>query len=124
MYNAEKALHSKVFAQNFLKDPAIARKLIRASQISANDTVIEIGPGEGVITRELARVAGKIIAVESDQKLATKLKKTFEAQKNLIVENSDFLNYKIDERTYKVFSNIPFNITNQIVKKLLYAANP
>ncbi|MDP3963073.1 MAG: 23S ribosomal RNA methyltransferase Erm [bacterium] len=124
MFDPAKSLHSKIFAQNFLKDPAIARKLIRASQIAANDTVIEIGPGEGVITRELAQAAGKVIAVESDQKLAAKLKKTFEGQKNVFIAYGDFLNYAIGETTYKVFSNIPFNITNQIVKKLLNAANP
>jgi 23S rRNA (adenine-N6)-dimethyltransferase len=123
-FNPQKSLHSKELAQNFLRNTVIARDLIRKAGISKGDTVIEIGPGEGALTRELVGVAGRVIAIESDPVLVTKLSKKFEAQKNVIIEAADFLAYQIKEEKYKVFANIPFNITNQIVKKLLFSPNP
>jgi len=86
--------------------------------------VYEVGPGEGIITRELAKVAAKVIAIEKDVELANHLKAMFKDFRNVEVHEADFLKYDIKEAEYKIFSNIPFNITSEIMRKILYTRNP
>ena len=111
-------------AQNFLKDPQLVARLIRNSSISAEDVVVEIGPGEGIITDELAKIAGKVIAVEKDPILATRLKKRMEGKPHVEVHTADFMRFSVKENAYKIFSNIPFNRTADIVKRILKFDHP
>lgn len=99
-------------SQNFLHSRKLVNKLIAQSNITKEDTVLEIGPGKGIITEALDRVAKEVIAVELDEKLFNNLKiKDWHNTKFL---NLDFLNYKFDKKV-KIFSNIPFNMTTDIL---------
>jgi 23S rRNA (adenine-N6)-dimethyltransferase len=108
-------------AQNFLKNPELVRRLVKTSAIGPADTVYEIGPGRGIITAELARTAKRVIAVEKDAKLAKHLRERFQSGGNIEIIEKDFLRFSITEREYKIFANIPYNITASIVRKILYA---
>ena len=108
-------------AQNFLKNPELVRRLVKTSAIGPADIVYEIGPGRGIITAELARTAKKVIAVEKDAQLVRHLRERFQGVENVEIIEKDFLWFSITEREYKIFANIPYNITASIVRKILYA---
>lgn len=108
-------------AQNFLKNPGLVRRLVKTSAIGPADTVYEIGSGKGIITAELARTAKKVIAVEKDAKLVRHLRQRFQSVENVEIIEKDFLRFSIAEPDYKIFANIPYNITANIVRKILYA---
>jgi len=111
----------KVFlAQNFLRSPGLVRRLVANSSIGPCDVVYEIGPGRGIITAELARVAQRVIAIERDPKLVRRLRERFRSVENVEIIEQDFLQFSIRERDYKIFANIPFSITASIVRKILY----
>lgn len=111
-------------AQNFFRDQSLVASIIKDSSVGREDTVYEVGPGEGIITTELAKVAGKVVTIEKDNTLAAKLKEKFRNVTNIKVIEGDFLGYKISEINYKIFANIPFNITAEIVKRILFGKNP
>ena len=111
-------------AQNFFRDRELVASIVANSSISKEDTVYEIGPGEGIITGELAERAGKVTAIEMDTTLATRLRNKFRESDNVEIQEGDFLRYRIKERKYKIFSNIPFNITAEVVKTILFGENP
>lgn len=111
-------------SQNFLKSPEFVKDLIDRTNIGADDLVVEIGPGKGTITKLLASKAGRVIGVEMDDKLFTDLQKQFQGNSNVEIIKADFLKWKLPPKPYKVFSNIPFNMTTEIVVKLLSADNP
>jgi 23S rRNA (adenine-N6)-dimethyltransferase len=116
--------YRKSLAQNFLREAHLAASLINNSSISSDDIVYEIGPGTGVITKELAKRAKKVIAVEKDCHLYMKLKRKFELNDDIVLYNADFLKFKIRETFYKVFTNVPFNITSAVIRKIICRANP
>jgi 23S rRNA (adenine-N6)-dimethyltransferase len=91
------------------------------STIGPADTVYEIGPGRGIITAELARVAGKVVAVEKDPRLIHSLRERFRALENVRIIPGDFLDLKIPDREFKIFASIPYNLTASIVRKILYS---
>lgn len=112
------------YSQNFIANPSLAMKLIQKSSISKDDIVYEIGPGTGVITCELAKHCKKVIAVEIDKNLVKKLREKFSIFSNIEIQEGDFLGYSITESKYKIFSNIPFNITSDIIRKIVATENP
>ena len=114
----------KLLSQNFLFDRELIKRLIGNSSIGKTDTVLEIGPGKGIITQELISNAGKVIAIELDSSLFTELNIQFNDQSNLELYNADFLRFPLPHGQYKVFSNIPFRFTGEIIKKLLFSFNP
>jgi len=110
------------YSQNFLKDGSLARKLVELSKLDSNDKVIEIGPGSGQLTKALAAKVSEVIAVEKDPELAESLKERLVENgiSNVKVYNSDFLSFKLPSDSYKVFSNIPFSISSEIIRKLFF----
>jgi 23S rRNA (adenine-N6)-dimethyltransferase len=116
-----KKSHKQIsLAQNFLRSSKLVRSLLDISSIEASDIVYEIGPGRGMITAELARIARKVIAIEKDPVLVQGLRKRFQDVNNVEIRESDFLNYRMPNGEYKIFANIPYNITTDIVRKILY----
>jgi 23S rRNA (adenine-N6)-dimethyltransferase len=111
-------------AQNFIWNPGLAASLVAGSGLSPQDTVYEIGPGRGIITRELAGSAKRVIAIEKDPALAARLRARFRRAGNVQIRVGDFLRLAIPEQRYRVVANIPFNITSGVVKRLLFGANP
>ena len=106
-------------AQNFLRSPKLVHRLVGLSTIGASDTVYEIGPGNGIITAALASVAGHVIAIEKDPQLVRGLRERFRMFGNVEILEQDFLNYSLRNRAGKVFANIPYNNTAQILRKIL-----
>jgi 23S rRNA (adenine-N6)-dimethyltransferase len=117
---AKKTTKQITLPQNFLKSSKLARLLLDASSITPLETVYEIGAGNGVITVELARIARKVIAIEKDSMLVRRLRDRFQNVNNVHIVESDFLRYRITDKEYKIFANIPYNITADIVRKILY----
>lgn len=111
-------------AQNFLKDPALLKTLISRADLNADDIVYEIGPGRGIITQALAKVCRQVVAIELEPGLAAQLKQRFRGTENIEVVQDDVLQFDFPSGPYKVFSNIPFNITADILRKLLYGTHP
>jgi 23S rRNA (adenine-N6)-dimethyltransferase len=117
-----KSTRKEIFwAQNFLIHRKHVRRLIRASSIGPEDIVYEIGAGHGILTAELARIAGKVVALEIDPALADGLRRRFQDVSNIEIRDADFLQYRIPGRDYKIFANIPYNQTADIVRRILSA---
>ena len=85
---------SKGLGQNFLIDKNVLRKIIETANLKPNDTILEIGPGIGTLTQELAKNAGKIIAIEKDKKMIEILKETLADYKNIEIIHADILKIK------------------------------
>ncbi len=115
---------SVAYAQNFLKSPCLIAALLDQSGIGSHDVVYEIGPGKGIITGQLAQRCRRVIAIEKDAVLASRLRQRFAHQHNVTIIEGDFLRFSLPGSPYKVFANIPFNITTAIVTKLTAASNP
>lgn len=111
------------YGQNFLVHGKTVRKLVRIADYNKDDHVIEIGPGDGIITKELAQAAGRVTAIEVDQQLIPNLQRTFKDFGNIELVQSDFLKYSIPQTTTGIFANIPFNLSAPIMQKLLWAKN-
>jgi len=112
-------------SQNFLTSAKTIRRLIRKTSITTNDHVIEIGPGKGHITAILLQACNKVSAIEIDKTLYEKLQYKYEAASNLRLYHQDFLKWNLPSTgPYKVFANIPFNHTTNIITKLTQANNP
>jgi 23S rRNA (adenine-N6)-dimethyltransferase len=109
-------------AQNFLRSSKLVHTLINASSVGPFDTVYEIGPGRGIITAGLAQIARRVIAVEKDPALARGLRRRFGTVRNVQIVQGDFLRYHITDNEYKIFANIPYNVTADIVRKILYTS--
>lgn len=149
---------SKKLGQNFLIDKNILDKIIRAADLSPcggcpegtkkTDVVLEVGPGFGALTQELAKQVKKIIAVEIDKRLAEALEETIQEHflpsderrnralpcssdrsrdrgvlksrgSQVIIINEDILKYKVKLRNYKVIANLPYQITSAVIRKFL-----
>lgn len=109
-------------SQNFIRQPETVRNLLILSNIQPNDLVIEIGPGRGIITRELLKQAGQVIAIELDARFSEELF-ALERADHLQLIIGDFLEWELPNTPYKVFSNIPFNYTSDIINKLASSEN-
>lgn len=112
------------YSQNYLKDARLVDALIEKSSINGSDVVYEIGPGKGIITGQLARYCKQVVAVEKDPRLVALLIQKFAQEPGVIIREGDFLQYRLPCKPYKVFANIPFNITSAIVTKLTSANHP
>ncbi len=110
--------------QNFLVDKNIAKKIVKSADISVSDTVIEIGPGYGILTEELLQKSKKIIAVEIDKKLAEELIEKYRNQKKIKLVNTDFLKYNPPKKLkLKFVANLPYYISSAIIEKILHLNN-
>lgn len=117
----------KSLGQNFLTDEGVLMSIVEAAEISKEDYVLEIGPGPGVLTRELAKKAAKVVAVELDKDILELLAENLEEYDNVEIINKDILKVNLDElcrdyfdgKPFKVIANLPYYITTPIVMKLL-----
>jgi len=114
----------KSFGQNFLLNKQILTAITDTAEISKNDRIIEIGPGLGTLTQELAKKAGKVTSIELDRNLIPILKETLKDFSNVEIINSDALLFEPSENTYKVVANIPYNITSHLISHFLQNKNP
>ena len=109
----------KYLGQHFLKNSAVLPLIIEAAELTKEDTVLEIGSGTGILTEELAKHAGEVLAVEKDFELVELLKKNVKA-KNVKIVHQDALFFTPDILgPYKVVANIPYNITSPLIRKFI-----
>ncbi len=120
----------KRLGQHFLIDEAVLEQIILAAELNPEDVVIEVGPGLGVLTRELAKKAAKVIAVELDSQLVVALHKTLVAFPNVVIVNADILQVVpsqlvgsyLKQDSYKVVANLPYYITSPVLRHFLEAS--
>jgi len=116
----------KGLAQHFLVDGSILKKMVSAAELGPSDTVVEVGPGPGVLTQELSKNAGKVVAVELDGRLAQILKGELSEVGNVSIVNDDILNLEpsslITGKDYKVVANLPYYITSAVIRHFLEAS--
>lgn len=111
-------------SQNFLTSAAVIKRIVSLSSISKNDHVVEIGPGKGHITRELIQKCGRLTAIEIDREFYRRLSEKFRQTPGIHMVCYDFLKWDLPRTPYKVFANIPFNRTSEIIRKLTESSNP
>lgn len=123
-------LHKKSLGQHFLRSEGALHKIVEAGGLSLEDTVLEVGPGEGVLTELLLARAGKVIAVEKDDRLIPILEQKFQNEiiaGKLKLVHADILNYEFGIRNYgkkyKIVANIPYYITGALIRKFLESEN-
>jgi 16S rRNA (adenine1518-N6/adenine1519-N6)-dimethyltransferase len=124
----------KGLGQNFLVDPAHRARIVAAAQLTPADRVLEIGPGPGVLTELLAEQAGRVVAVELDDRLIPYLRERYAARPNVTIVHADIL--KVDpgdlmaqaepaslgaDVAYKVVANLPYYITGAVIPHVLEA---
>jgi 16S rRNA (adenine1518-N6/adenine1519-N6)-dimethyltransferase len=113
----------KGLGQNFLQDPVALEKIITTAEIESTDTVLEIGPGLGSLTRYLAVSAKEVVAVELDPNLLQPLKAVLAPYENVRLIQGDILKLSpkdlIPEKDYIVVANIPYYITSALIRHLL-----
>jgi dimethyladenosine transferase len=109
--------------QNFLQDPLVLEKIVSAAEIQSRDTVLEIGPGLGSLTRYLAVSAKEVVAVELDEHLLPPLKAILTPYQNIRLIHGDILKLSPKdlklENDYIVVANIPYYITSAVIRHLL-----
>lgn len=113
-------------SQHFLHDRHVIQTILRAAELDFDDTVLEIGPGRGILTERLAAEAKKLVAVELDRTLAAQLQARFRDPRVQILQN-DFLKCDLDtlfpeatpEHPIKILGNLPYAITSPIFEKFL-----
>jgi len=133
----------KHLGQNFLRDESVLRKIMESADISDSDFVLEIGPGEGVLTEKLAACAKKVVSIEIDGDLIANLEKKFKGNRLVKIINDDILEINLPELAsgeftvpasetetgdiatrYKLIANIPYYITSPIIRLFLETKFP
>ncbi len=125
---------SKGLGQNFLTADWVYDRIIEASDLQSDDAVLEIGPGLGTLTGRLAQAAGRVVAVELDERLLSLLHEVLAAYENVDIVHGDILEHDPAELMcdaeqlesgccrYKVVANLPYYITSRVLRNLLMAA--
>ena len=123
----------KGLGQHFLINQGSLQKIVEAAELSSNDLVIEVGAGLGILTTELVKKAGEVLAVEIDAKLAFILKQLFASASNVKIIRANIMEIPPGEllkqnaskftgnREFKVVANIPYYITSPIIRHFLEA---
>ena len=119
---------NKKLGQNFLVDDNVINNAVEAAELSKSSLVIEIGPGLGTLTTKLLEKAGKVIAVELDERMVKILNERFSLYNNFTLINDDILKVNLKEiisenlkefSEVKIVANLPYYITTPIIMKLL-----
>lgn len=129
----QKFEHKKSLGQNFLTNTEIIKDIVKNAHLTNKDTIIEIGPGEGILTQSLAEKSKKVIAIEIDDRLIPILNEKFKDAKNVEIVHDGILNinmveffekFNLKSEKYKVVANIPYYITAPIIRLFLGLENP
>jgi len=123
--NSRRREYSTEYSQNRLRSRKLICTLLEKSSILKGDLVYDIGAGCGIISEELAKRQARVIAIEQDNRLYNKLKQKLASNPEVTLRHGDFLTEPLPIRErYKVFANIPFMLTAEIVRRLLFNLNP
>ncbi|MEM9449707.1 MAG: 16S rRNA (adenine(1518)-N(6)/adenine(1519)-N(6))-dimethyltransferase RsmA [Cyanobacteria bacterium P01_E01_bin.6] len=125
----------KRFGQHWLRSDAVLQQIVDAADLKSGDRLLEIGPGKGVLTRQLSERSASVLAVEVDRDLCTYLRQEFQSMSNILLIEGDILSLNLEhlhsggnesdtggeQWLNKVVANIPYYITGPILEKLLGA---
>lgn len=123
----------KSLGQNFLVDPVYLQRIIEAAELTAEDLVLEIGPGTGNLTERLLQKAGHVLAIELDRRMLEVLRERFAEAPNLTLVHGDILEANLPELLrpllqrfagYKVVANLPYYLTSAALRLLLETEPP
>jgi 16S rRNA (adenine1518-N6/adenine1519-N6)-dimethyltransferase len=116
----------KSLGQHWLTDASSLEAICLAAELSATETVLEVGPGPGSLTKLLCARASKVIAVELDAKLADQLKKRLKNSDNLEIVNEDIMRFDLSNLPlkYKLVANIPYYLTSHLIRDISESSNP
>lgn len=111
---------NKEIGQHFLIDEKVLDKIIETADIDNNDVILEIGPGLGILTKELCKRSKEVVAIELDESMIPVVKTSCLKNSNLKVVNANALEFDLSTfYNYKVVSNLPYYITSPLIKKFL-----
>lgn len=110
---------NKSFGQNFLVSSEILTQIVKAAELSPQDTVVEVGSGPGVLSQRLAPYIQQLIAVEIDEKMIEPWQQVMDEFHNAVIINQDVLDFVPPTRAYKLVANIPYYISSPILKHFL-----
>lgn len=116
----KKKLPVRFTGQHFTIDKVLIKDAIRQANISNQDTVLDIGAGKGFLTVHLLKIANNVVAIENDTALVEHLRKLFSDARIVQVVGCDFRNFAVPKFPFKVVSNIPYGITSDIFKILMF----
>ena len=121
---SSKAGPRKSLGQHFLSDHRTVARIIHAAQLEPDDVVIEIGPGQGVLTRRLVEQVKRVVALELDSELCAALPARLGSPSNLTcfaadARAADFGEFLAEDEKYKVVANLPYYAANPIIRRLL-----
>jgi 16S rRNA (adenine1518-N6/adenine1519-N6)-dimethyltransferase len=123
----------KQFGQNFLRNDRFANKLVEHAAVVEGDVVIEVGPGDGRVTKAILETGAKVISVEIDYSLLPNLIKRYNEYPNWDLVHKDIMELDVpatlkefapEHQSYKVIGSLPYNISKQIISKFLTIAQP
>lgn len=118
------AYTKKDLGQHFLVDEEALASIVEAADITKNDCIVEVGPGMGVLTRELCKKAKEVIAIEFDKAMIAIVKTSCIKHTNLRVENADILKFDTSGLgEYKLVANLPYYITSAVIRLFLESDN-
>ena len=113
----------KSFGQNFLVDDGILNRIVKNLEVSSFETVIEIGPGLGALSRPLSEKAKKLVLVDADRDMIRVLKDIFSTNEKVTIVQSDFLRFdpdQVSKKDQRLFvGNLPYNITSRLLEYML-----
>jgi 16S rRNA (adenine1518-N6/adenine1519-N6)-dimethyltransferase len=122
---------ARALGQHFLSDYNVVNRIVAAAELTPTDTVIEIGPGLGALTQRLAAAAGRVIAVELDERLGRRLREVLADEANVTIVHGDALTMTPgdllvaagleDDAPYVVVGNLPYNAGTAIIRRFLEA---
>ncbi|MEX2226494.1 MAG: 23S ribosomal RNA methyltransferase Erm [Dehalococcoidia bacterium] len=111
-------------SQHFLHSPSLVRNIVAEMRFAPGTMVLDIGAGQGIITRALADAGYTVIAIEKDPRLYRSLRSRFVGRTNIECHPADALAFPLPREPYAVVSNVPFSITAALVRRLLDAPQP
>lgn len=121
--NQSQKLRRRALGQHFLTNPRITDKIVHLAEVGPQDTVLEIGPGKGILTESLLKTGCQVFAVEKDKKLAEALAEQYSDNSAIEIYAADFLKFDLANiagtRPYKVVANLPYSVATEIIFKLI-----
>ena len=110
--------HKKKWGQNFLRNAGAVRKIVEAVEPTADEIVLEIGPGEGALTLELAKLGRPVIAYEIDPELVPRLRQKFEGT-NVEIRETDATEEALPAQPFRAVGNLPYNVGTPILRRVI-----
>jgi len=109
----------KKWGQNFLRNRAAVERIVAAIEAQPGEAIVEIGPGEGVLTEKLVELPNEVIAIEIDPELAARLR----ARLSVDVRNEDALEALLPDKPFRAVGNLPYNVGTPILRRVIADPN-